>query len=86
MLPGRDPPARCHVQAVHVAAAQNAAAEAKEVASSFGAFFGPILDSGAYQRLRDVLTSAGRLDPKQEMQVSVELILDGAAARIAAAT
>jgi hypothetical protein len=29
---------------------------------------------------------AGRLDPKQEMQVSVELILDGAAARIAAAT
>lgn len=42
--------------------------------------------SGAYPRVRDVLTCADRLDPKAEMTVSVELILDGAAARIAAAT
>jgi hypothetical protein len=40
----------------------------------------------AYPRVRDVLTSTDRLEPKAEMQVSVELILDGAAARIAAAT
>ena len=33
-----------------------------------------------------LITNADRLDPKEEMQVSVELILDGAAARIAAAT
>jgi AcrR family transcriptional regulator len=77
-------------------AAQNAAAEARartrfrvtdeEVASSVSAFLGPILERGEYSRLREALTSANRLDPKQEMQVSVELILDGAAARIAAAT
>jgi AcrR family transcriptional regulator len=77
-------------------AAQNAAAEARarsrfrvtdeEVALSFSAFLGPILERGEYSRLREALTSANRLDPKEEMQVSVELILDGAAARIAAAT
>lgn len=77
-------------------AAQNAAAEARarsrfrvtdeEVASSVSAFLGPILERGEYARLREALTSANRLEPKQEMQVSVELILDGAAARIAAAT
>ena len=79
-----------------LAAAQNAAAEARararfqvtdeEVASSFGAFLGAIMESGKYPRFRDVITNADRLDPKGEMQVSVELILDGAAARIAAAT
>jgi AcrR family transcriptional regulator len=79
-----------------MSAAQNAAAEARarsrfrvtdeEVASSVSAFLGPILERGEYARLREALTSANRLDPKQEMQVSVELILDGAAARIAAAT
>jgi hypothetical protein len=42
--------------------------------------------SGAYPRVRDVVTSADRTDPQAEMQVSVELILDGAAARIAAIT
>jgi AcrR family transcriptional regulator len=77
-------------------AAQNAAAEARarsrfrvtdeEIASSVSAFLGPILERGEYPRLREALTSANRLDPKQEMQVSVELILDGAAARITAAT
>jgi AcrR family transcriptional regulator len=77
-------------------AAQNAAAEARarsrfrvtdeEIVSSVSAFLGPILQRGEYPRLREALTSADRLDPKQEMQVSVELILDGAAARIAAAT
>jgi AcrR family transcriptional regulator len=79
-----------------MSAAQNASAEARarsrfrvtdeEVASSVSAFLGPILERGEYSRLREALTSANRLDPKQEMQVSVELILDGAAARIAAAT
>lgn len=77
-------------------AAQNAAAEARarsrfrvtdeEIVSSVSAFLGPILERGEYPRLREALTSADRLDPKQEMQVSVELILDGAAARIAATT
>src|SRR5580704_11973993 len=43
-----------------------------------------ILERGEYPRLREALTSDNRLDPKQEMQVSIELILDGAAARIAA--
>jgi Tetracyclin repressor-like, C-terminal domain len=79
-----------------LAAAQNAAAEARarsrfqmtdeEIESSAGSFIGEILASGAYPRVRDVLTSTDRLEPKAEMQVSVELILDGAAARIAAAT
>jgi AcrR family transcriptional regulator len=79
-----------------LAAAQTAAAEARarsrfqmtddEIASSAGSFIGEILASGAYPRVRDVLTSTDRLEPKAEMQVSVELILDGAAARIAAAT
>jgi AcrR family transcriptional regulator len=79
-----------------LAAARNAAAEARtrsrfqvtddEVVSSLAAFLGEIMQSGAYPRFRDVLTSADRLDPKDEMRVSVELILDGAAARIAAAT
>jgi len=78
-----------------LAAAQNAAAEARlrarlqvtdeEIDHSAGAFFGKILASGRYPRFRDAMTSAERLDPKGEMQVSVELILDGAAARIAAA-
>ena len=44
------------------------------------------MESGQYPRFRDVITNADRLDPKGEMQVSVELILDGAAARIAAVT
>ena len=75
-------------------AAQNAAAEARarsrfrvtdeEIVSSVSAFLGPILERGDYPRLREALTSDNRLDPKQEMQVSIELILDGAAARIAA--
>jgi AcrR family transcriptional regulator len=75
-------------------AAQNAAAEARarsrfrvtdeEIVSSVSAFLGPILERGEYPRLREALTSDNRLDPKQEMQVSIELILDGAAARIAA--
>ena len=79
-----------------VNAAQNAAAEARarsrfqvtdeEVVSSVGALLGTILERGDYPRFREVLTSADRLDPKQQMQVSVELILDGAAARIAAVT
>ena len=79
-----------------LAAAQNAAAEARarsrfqitdeEIASSVGTFLGDIMASGAYPRVRDVVTSADRTDPKAEMKVSVELILDGAAARIAAAT
>ena len=58
----------------------------EEVASSAGALLGAIMESGQYPRFRDVITNADRLDPKEEMQVSVELILDGAAARIAAAT
>jgi len=76
--------------------AQNAAAEARarsrfqitdeEIASSVGTFLGDIMASGAYPRVRDVVTSADRIDPQAEMKVSVELILDGAAARIAAAT
>ena len=79
-----------------LAAAQNAAAEARarsrfqvadeEVVSSVGALLGAVMQSGQYPRFRDVITSADRLNPKQEMLVSVELILDGAAARIAAAT
>jgi hypothetical protein len=79
-----------------LAAAQNAAAEARarsrfqitdeEIASSVGTFLGDIMASGAYPRVRDVVTSADRIDPQAEMQVSVELILDGAAARIAATT
>lgn len=79
-----------------LAAAQNAAAEARarsrfqvtdeEVASSVGALLGAVMESGKYPRFRDVITNADRLDPKGEMQVSVELILDGAAARIAAVT
>ena len=79
-----------------LAAAQNAAAEARarsrfqitdeEIASSVGTFLGDIMASGAYPRVRDVVTSADRTNPKAEMEVSVELILDGAAARIAAAT
>jgi AcrR family transcriptional regulator len=43
-------------------------------------------EARARSRLREALTSDNRLDPKQEMQVSIELILDGAAARIAATT
>ena len=58
----------------------------EEVFSAVGALLGTILERGEYPRFREVLTSANRFDPKQEMQVSVELILDGAAARIAAAT
>ena len=79
-----------------LAAAQNAAAEARararfqmtdeQIASSVGTLLGDIMAGGAYPRVRDVLTSTDRLEPKEEMQVSVELILDGAAARIAAAT
>ena len=79
-----------------LAAAQNAAAEARarsrfqitdeEIASSVGTFLGDIMASGAYPRVRDVVTSADRIDPQAEMKVSVELILDGAAARIAATT
>jgi AcrR family transcriptional regulator len=79
-----------------LASARNAAAEARarsrfqvtdeEVVSSVGALLGSIMEGGQYPRFRDVLTRADRLDPKAEMQVSVELILDGAAARIAAAT
>ena len=75
-------------------AASDSAAEARarsrfrvtdeEIASSVSAFLGPILERGEYPRLREALTSDNRLDPKQEMQVSIELILDGAAARIAA--
>lgn len=75
-------------------AAQNAAAEARarsrfqvsdeEVGSSIGALLGAIMERGEYPRFREVVTNADRLNPKEEMQVSVELILDGAAARIAA--
>jgi hypothetical protein len=42
------------------------------------------MERGEYPRFREVVTNADRLNPKQEMQVSVELILDGAAARVAA--
>jgi hypothetical protein len=38
-----------------------------------------------YPRFVETSTDSERLDPKGEMQVSVELILDGAAARIEAA-
>jgi AcrR family transcriptional regulator len=79
-----------------LAAAQNAAAEARararfqmtdeQIASSVGTLLGDIMAGGAYPRVRGVLTSTDRLEPKEEMQVSVELILDGAAARIAAVT
>jgi hypothetical protein len=79
-----------------LASARNAAVEARarsrfqvtdeEVVSSVGALLGSIMESGQYPGFRDVLTSADRLDPKREMQVSVELILDGAAARIEAAS
>jgi AcrR family transcriptional regulator len=77
-------------------AAQNAAAEERarsrfqisdeEVGSSIGALLGAVMERGEYPRFREVVTNADRLNPKEEMQVSVELILDGAAARIAAAT
>jgi hypothetical protein len=43
------------------------------------------MQSGADPRFRDLLSSANRLDRKDEMRVSVELILDAAAPRIAAA-
>ena len=75
-------------------AAQNAAAEERarsrfqisdeEVGSSIGALLGAVMERGEYPRFREVVTNADRLNPKEEMQVSVELILDGAAARIAA--
>ena len=58
-----------------VNAAQNVAAETRarsrfqvsdeEIASSFGAFLGRILEGGEYPRFRGVLTSADRLDPKR---------------------
>jgi len=78
-----------------MAAAQNAAAEARtrsrlhvtdeEITSSVGAFLGRILADGHYPRFQQAVTNSGRLDPKGEMQMQVELILDGAAARIEAA-
>ena len=46
---------------------------------------GPVVAAGHVDRAA-VITNADRLDAKGEMQVSVELILDGAAARIAAVT
>jgi hypothetical protein len=79
-----------------MAAAQNAQAEARarsrlqvsdeEVHSPVGALLGRVLGGGQYRRFLAAITDADRLDAKGEMQVSVELILDGAAARIEAAT
>ena len=62
------------VSSTVLAAAQNAAAEARtrarlqvtdeEIDDSAGAFFGKILASGRYPRFREAMTSADRLDPQ----------------------
>src|ERR1700735_3371954 len=81
---GLPPNERVVIAAAEARARSRSRVTAEEIVSSVSAFLGPILERGEYPRLREALTSDNRLDPKQEMQVSIELILDGAAARIAA--
>ncbi len=81
------------------AVAINAAAEARtrarlqmtedEMMSSAGAFIGRIIDSGKFPRFSELMSGmmngADPPDPGYELRVAVELILDGIAARLAAA-